>query len=129
MVLQFILLPFPNTLNEIQGPPPFKIYHSAKGTMLLIAIGVLAGFSQGAIATALSLEKAGRLSIINFTQILVTYGFDVFYMGRKATWPDIVGSLLIVGFTLVTNIITILKTETETQKQPKEEKKLLTLGT
>ena len=77
----------------------------------------------------MSLEKAGKLSIINFTQILVTYGFDVVYMGRKSTWPDVVGSLLIVGFTLVTNLVAIFSSETEVSKAAKEKNlEMLTPG-
>lgn len=36
---------FPNKLTFLQGPPPFKIYHSAQGTLMLILIGLFGCFS------------------------------------------------------------------------------------
>jgi drug/metabolite transporter (DMT)-like permease len=75
-----------------------------KSYALLLGAGLFGLLAQISKSTALSLESAGRCSIVNYLQVVLAYAFDVLVMDQKVHWPEIVGALLIVSFSFIGNL-------------------------
>ena len=68
---------------------------------LLLVTGLCGWLAQEGVSKAINLEKAGRVAIINYLQIVICFLFDTLYLKRKVFWTDIVGTIFIVFFSLL----------------------------
>src|SRR5690606_13178034 len=68
--------------------------------LLLLGVGVFAQLGQVQLTEALRLEPAGRVSSVNYVQVLFAYGFGVLIFGEIPTLLGVAGAALIVAGTL-----------------------------
>jgi len=71
---------------------------------LLFFTGTCGWLAQEGVSVAISIEKAGRVAILNYFQIVICFIFDVAFLGKSVSWTDILGTILIIIFTLLSNI-------------------------
>ena len=84
---------------------------------LLFCTGTFGWLAQEGVSKAISVEKAGRVAIMNYLQIVICFVFDVMFLDRKVRWTDIVGTIFIIFFTLIGQIRNFCeKDETSIQK-------------
>ena len=88
---------------------------------MLILTGFAGWMAQEGISKAVQLEKAGRVAVFNYLQIVVCFIFDGFYLGRKIHWTDIVGTILVLCFTFVGSVSKCFR-KTESNSSTSENK-------
>ena len=71
---------------------------------LLFFTGLAGWLAQEGISKAVQLEKAGRISVFNYLQIVICFIFDAFYLGREIHWSDILGTILVLCFTFIGSV-------------------------
>ena len=64
--------------------------------LILILVAILSIIGQIMRTRALQLEKAGKVSILNYTSIVFSYFFDNFLFQEKLHYLILIGSLLIL---------------------------------
>lgn len=52
----------------------------------------------------MQVEKAGRAAPINYLQVVIAWVCDVLLFGKKATWVELLATLLIVSFTFINSV-------------------------
>jgi drug/metabolite transporter (DMT)-like permease len=80
--------------------------YDTKTILLITAASVSSFFGQIFASRAFQLEKAARISAINYLQIVVAFIWDIFYFKSNFEWTDILGCVLIIG---VIFMFTLLK--------------------
>ena len=68
---------------------------------LLAAVGLTGWIAQEGVTAAVSLEKAARVSPINYIQVVIAWLADVLLFNTKVVWTDIVGTFMIIFFTFL----------------------------
>ena len=61
----------------------------------------LAWISMAGMTIAFQMEKAGRVSPLNYIQVVLAWIFDVCFFGATVRWTDLVATFFIIGFTFL----------------------------
>lgn len=67
--------------------------------LLLLVTSFFSYISQVLISWALSLEKAGRVSALNYLQVVIAFIADLVFFDTEIRWTDFLGAFLIIFFT------------------------------
>ena len=71
---------------------------------LLFFTGVFGWLAQEGVSKAISIEKAGRVAVLNYLQIVICFLFDILFLERKVRWTDIIGTIFIIFFTFLGSV-------------------------
>ncbi|CDW77858.1 membrane protein [Stylonychia lemnae] len=79
-----------------------------EGLILLTIMGISGYLAQTLLGLALQNQPVGRASVMNYLQVVFAFVVDILAFDSHIVWTDIVGSVLIIGFTLANSIIKCL---------------------
>ena len=76
--------------------------------LLILVMYILGWLGQMLMSKALQIEVAGRVTVINYFQIVLLFASDVVFFHSKINWLDVVGTILIIGCNLTIGILKFL---------------------
>ena len=95
-------------LIELKNPPSqqnqksqFSMIMPYQEFFLLFFTGVFGWLAQEGVSKAISIEKAGRVAVLNYLQIPICFLFDIIFLSRIVKWTDILGTTFIIFFTFL----------------------------
>lgn len=74
-------------------------------TILMLSVMILGFFSQWGINKSLAIGRAGPMAAINYLQVVMAWVSDVTFFGQGIVVTDVIGTLCIIGCTIVGYIV------------------------
>jgi len=69
-----------------------------------IIFGLITFINQHTYVKSIQLGKPAKISMLTNLSVVISFGFEIFYLKESAHWASLIGSVLIVGSSLILSI-------------------------